>query len=258
MRTEAAAFFDGHHPGAVEHLDLATVIKVSQTISGETVLEPLLDTLMRAAIEHAGAERALLILLRQGEPRIVAEATTSGDTVVVQLRDGPATPTALPELVLNYALRTREAVIVDDAASHAPFAEDPYIRERRARSVLTLPLITQAKLIGALYLENHLAPGVFAPGRVVVLKLLASQAATALENARLYRDRAESEARIRRLVDADIIGIIFWDLDGQIFDANDAFLKMIGYDRHDVSRGLLQWTDLNSCGMAQRRRATLG
>ena len=245
LRTEAAATSStGTIQAPVEHLDLATVIKVSQTVSGETVLEPLLDTLMRAAIEHAGAERALLILSRQGEPRIAAEATTSGDTVVVQLRDAPAAPAALPESVLHYALRTREAVIVDDAASHAPFAADPYIHERRARSILALPLITQAKLIGALYLENHLAPGVFAPGRVVVLKLLASQAATALENARLYRDLAEREARIRRLVDADIIGIIFWDLDGQIIDANDAFLRMIGYDRHDISRGLLRWTDL--------------
>lgn len=244
LRTQAATTSStGTIQATVEHLDLATVIKVSQTISGETVLEPLLDTLMRAAIEHAGAERALLILSRQGEPRIAAEATTRGDTVIVQLRDELAAPAALPESVLHYALRTREAVIIDDAASHAPFAADPYVHERRARSILALPLITQAKLIGALYLENHLAPGVFAPGRVVVLKLLASQAATALENARLYRDLAEREARIRRLVDADIIGIIFWNLDGQIIDANDAFLKMIGYDHHDISRGVL-WTDL--------------
>jgi PAS domain S-box-containing protein len=220
------------------------VIKVSQRISGETVLEPLVDTLMRAAIEHAGAERALLILSRERQPRIAAEATTRGDIVIVQLRDEPAAPATLPESVLQYALRTREAVIIDAAASHAQFAADPYIHERRAQSILALPLITQAKLIGVLYLENHLAPGVFAPGRVVVLKLLASQAATALENARLYRDLAEREARIRRLVDAVIIGIIFWELDGQSIDANDAFLKMIGYDRHDISRGLLRWTDL--------------
>ena len=84
---------------------------------------------------------------------------------------------------------------------------DPYIRERQARSILCLPLINQAKLIGVLYLENNLARSVFAPARIAVLKLLASQAAIALENTRLYRDLAEREAKIRRLVDANIIGI---------------------------------------------------
>ena len=71
----------------VEHLDLATVIKVSQAVSGEIVLEKLIDTLMRTAIEHAGAERGLLILPRGVEQRIEAEATTSGDTIIVRLRE---------------------------------------------------------------------------------------------------------------------------------------------------------------------------
>ena len=97
----------------------------------------------------------------------------------------------------------------------SPFAADPYIRQRQARSVLALPLLTQAKLIGALYLENNLAPGVFAPARIAVLKLLASQAAIALENTRLYREVAEREAKIRRLVDANIIGICTWQREGQ-------------------------------------------
>ena len=73
----------------VEHLDLATVIRVSQAVSGEIVLEKLIETLMRTAIEQAGAERGLLILPRGVEQRIAAEATTAGDTVTVHLRDGP-------------------------------------------------------------------------------------------------------------------------------------------------------------------------
>ena len=117
------------------------------------------------------------------------------------------TAAVLPESVLHYVLRTRESVILDDAAAQPPFSADPYIRQRQARSILCLPLINQAKLIGVLYLENNLAPRVFAPARIAVLKLLASQAAISLENARLYRDLAEREAKIRRLVDANIIGI---------------------------------------------------
>ena len=117
----------------------------------------------------------------------------------------------LPESVLHYVLRTRESVILDDAAAQSPFGVDPYIRQRQARSILCLPLLNQAKLIGVLYLENNLAPRVFAPARISVLKLLASQAAIALENARLYSDLGEREARIRRLVDSNIIGIIIGD-----------------------------------------------
>ena len=228
----------------VEHLDVATVIAVSQAVSGEMVLEKLLDTLMRTAVEHAGAERALLILSRDGEPRIAAEATTSTETVMVHLRDQAVTGFLLPETVLRHVLHARESVILDDAAFVNPFTTDPYIARRHARSVFCLPLMNQAKLIGALYLENNLAPRVFAPASTAVLKLLASQAAISLENSRLYRDLADREGKIRRLVDANVLGICIWNLEGAIVAANEAFLRMLQYDREDVVSGRLRWTEL--------------
>jgi PAS domain S-box-containing protein len=228
----------------VEHLDLATVIKVSQAVSGEIVLENLIDTLMRTAMEQAGAERALLIIPCGQEPRIEAEATTSGDTVTVRLVDEAVTERALPESVLHYVLRTRESVVLDDAAAQSPFGVDSYIRQHQARSILCLPLLNRAKLIGVLYLENNLTPRVFAPARISVLKLLASQAAIALENARLYNDLREREARIRRLVDSNIIGIFIGDSRGRIIEANDAFLEMLGYGHDDVISGRMRWTKL--------------
>ena len=244
----------------VERLDLATVIKVSQAVSGEIVLEKLLETLMRTAIAQAGAARGMLVLLRGAEPRIEAEATTDGDTVFVQLQNTPTTAAKLPESVLQYVLRTRESLILDDAAAEPPFAEDPYVRQHLARSILCLPLINRAKLIGVLYLENNLTPRVFAPARITVLKLLASQAAISLENTRLYRDLAEREARIRRLVDANIIGICIWELEGKILEANDALLRIVGYDREDLVSGRLRWTDLTPPewrGRFPRQRAEL-
>jgi GAF domain-containing protein len=228
----------------VEQLDLGTVVKVLQAVSGEIVLEKLLDMIIRTAIAQAGAERSLLIVPRDTEPQIEAEATTSSDMVVVELRREPVTETALPVSVLQYVLRTRENLVLDEAATEPPFAADPYIRHHQARSILCLPLITQTKLIGVLYLENNLTTGVFAAARIAVLRLLASQAAIALENARLYRDLAEREAKIRRLVDANIIGIFISRRDGRIVEANDAFLKMVGYDREDLTIGRLRWTDL--------------
>jgi PAS domain S-box-containing protein len=154
--------------------------------------------------------------------------------------------------VLHTVIRTRESVILDDALAQNPFSADEYISQKRARSVLCLPLVKQSKLIGVLYLENKLASHVFTPSRISVLELLASQAAISLENARLYYDLQEREARIRRLVDSNIVGIVFWDVQGRIIDANQAFLDMVGYAREDLVSGRLRWTELTP---AERRDA---
>jgi PAS domain S-box-containing protein len=241
----------------VEQLDLATVIEVSQAISGEMVLEKLIDRLMRAAIEHAGAERGLLISPRSEELQIGAEATTRGDDVIVQLRDGAQPAGALPEALVRYAMRTQETVILDDASSQNPFSTDPYIVERRARSILCLPLINQGKIIGVLYLENNLTPRVFTPERVTVLKVLASQAAISLENTRLYRELEDREAKIRRLVDANIIGIFVANLEGRILEANDTFLRIVGYDREDLALGRVHRTELTPPEWRERDTRTI-
>jgi PAS domain S-box-containing protein len=226
----------------VEHVDIDTVSKVSQALSGEMVLERLIDTLMRLAIEHAGAERSVLLLLRENELRPEAEAVTNGSAVIVRRPDN--SPTVIPTSVINYVMRTREVVILDDASAHQLFSADPYVRERNAKSVLCLSLVSDSKLAGVLYLENNLTPYAFTPGRIAVLKLLALQAAISLENSYLYGDLAEREAKIRRLVDANIIGIIIWDIEGRIVDCNDAFLRMVGYERTDITEGTLRWTEL--------------
>jgi signal transduction histidine kinase/CheY-like chemotaxis protein len=108
------------------------------------------------------------------------------------------TPSELPESVLHTVIRTRESVILDDALAQIPFSADVYVQQRRPRSVLCLPLVKQAKLVGALYLENNLTSRAFTPGRIAVLELLASQAAISLENAALYSDlRQENTDRKR-------------------------------------------------------------
>ena len=229
---------------SVEQLDLATVIKVSQAVSGERVLEKLIDTLMRIAIEYAGAERGLLILPRGIEHRIEAEATTTGDTITVRLEEALKVEAAAPESIIHYVARTHESVILDDASAENSFYDDAYLRHHHARSILCLPLINQAKLLGLFYLENNLAPGVFTPTRIALLKLLASQAAISLENIHLYRDLEEREAKIRRLVDANIMGVYIWNLEGEILEANEAFLQLLRYHRSDVVSGGLRWTDL--------------
>ena len=229
---------------SAELLDLATVIKVSQAASGEMMLEKLIDRVMRAAIEHAGAERGLLILPRGDEPQIEAEVTTSGNDVSVHQRHVSVAAAVLPESVVRYLMRTREDVILGDATAENPFSADAYIVQHRVRSILCLPLVNQARLSGILYLENKLTPHVFTPERITVLKVLASQAAISLENTRLYRDLEDRERKIRRLVDANILGIFTWDLEGAIVEANEAFLHMLHYGHEDLESGRVRWTDL--------------
>ena len=190
---------------AVEQLDLDTVVKASQAVSGEIELGKLIETLMRIAVEHAGAERGLLIIIHNDEPRIEAEATSGRGTVEVTLQHATVTGSDLPESVLHTVIRTRESVILDDASTQNPFSADGYIRDAHARSVLCLPMRKQAKLIGVLYLENNLTPHAFTPARLAVLNLLASQAAISLENAQLYADlrlenseRKQAEDQLRR------------------------------------------------------------
>jgi PAS domain S-box-containing protein len=210
----------------------------------EIIEGKLIDTLMRTAIEYAGAERGLLILARDDEYRVEAEVTTSDDTVTVGQRQPSVPPAGLPESILHYVMRTKESVLLHDAGAANPFSADEYIQRQHARSILCLPLLKQSRLAGVLYLENNLTAHVFTPARIMVLKLLASQAAMSLENTRLYGDLQEREATIRRLVDSNIIGIFVWDLDGRISEANEAFLRIIGYNREDLVSGRLRWKDL--------------
>jgi PAS domain S-box-containing protein len=208
----------------------------------------LIDTLMRTAITHAGAERGVLILPHGSEYWIEAEATIAGGTATVDLRHTRVAATDLPESVFRYALRTEECVLMHDASGQSAFSADEYIRAHQLRSVLCLPLLKQTRVVGVLYLENNLTRHAFTSARVAVLKVLASAAAISLENTRLYGELREREARVRRLVESNIIGICIWSRDGRIIEANEAFLRIIQYDHDDLASGCIRWTDLTPVG----------
>src|SRR4051812_38737413 len=245
---------------AVDQLDLAAVVETSQAVSGEIVLDRLIHRLLTVAVEHAGAARGLLILPSGDQQRIEAEATTDHNRVAVQLRQVAPTSAEVPESVLRYVIRAKDSVILADASADELFSGDEYVRRNGSRSILCLPLMKQGQLIGVLYLENHLASHVFTPARTAVLKLLASQAAISLENARLYaqlreengeRARAEdelrkSEGRWRAMFESSTLGIALTGLDGRFVDANPAYLRMVGYSQaelRDLSFRMITYDD---------------
>ena len=167
---------------------IETLTQISQALSSEIVIDKLIEILMRVAIEHAGADRGLLVLLEDDAQRIEAEATAGRDRIEVRIHGTNVTTSELPVSIIQYVVRTLESVILDDASVHNQFSADHYFSQKRCRSIFCLPLVRQTKLIGVLYLENTFGSHVFTPARVSLLKLLASQAAISIENARLYAD----------------------------------------------------------------------
>jgi len=227
--------------GGARPLDALAVIKASQAVSREVVFDRLLATLMRTMIENAGAERGSLLLVCEDKLWVVAEACVIGESLDVRLCEEPP-DRRLPVSVLNYAWRSRERVILDDASVFS--SDDEYFVRECPKSVLCLPILRQMELVGLLYLENNLVANVFTSERLTVLELLAGQAAISLTNARLYRDVQQAEARLRRLVEANIIGIAIVEFDGRVTEANDAFLRLIGYERKDLTEGRISWKDI--------------
>ena len=227
-----------------QQLDVAAVVKASQALSSEIVLAKLIERLMTIALENAGANRGFLILPSGDEYLIQAEARATGDQIEVTTRQAPITGFTCPKSVVRYVIRTRESVILDDASKSNLFSADDYLRDRQSKSILCLPLIKQQQLTGILLLENTLASHTFTPARIAVLELLAAQAAISLENTHLYSDLQEREAKVRRLVDSNIIGILIGNPDGHAQEANREFLRIVGYDQADLAAGRLRRTEL--------------
>jgi PAS domain S-box-containing protein len=208
----------------VRLLDVETVVKASQALSSEIVLSKLIEKLMQIAVEHAGADRALLILLKGSEPQIEAEATNGQGKPKVSVRQKRITPLDLPQSALQYVFRTGERVVLDDASAANLYSEDEYVRQKRPRSVLCQPIVKQTNLIGAVYLENNLTPRAFTSDRVAVLELLASQAAISLENATLFSDLQRSEAYLAQGQSISHTGSYGWNLSsGEVYWSEETY-----------------------------------
>jgi predicted ATPase/signal transduction histidine kinase/tRNA A-37 threonylcarbamoyl transferase component Bud32 len=190
-----------------EQLDLLSVIKASQTISGEIVLEQLVRQLIKVVLEEGGAQKGYLLLVSDGELRLEVEALLGErgiETTILPSLPAASSP-LVPVSILQYVLRTRQCVILANAADGRRlerFAADDYLARVRPKSVLCLPIVRRSEAIGLLYLENSQIAELFTAERVAALELLAAQAAISLENARLvhkeHRARAAAEEAERR------------------------------------------------------------
>ncbi|MCP2727710.1 AAA family ATPase [Limnofasciculus baicalensis] len=189
-------------------LDLTTVIKASQTLFGEIVLDKLLAKLMEIIIENAGAQKGFLILETKGKLLIEASGAVPGvgecyggkDCVKVLQSIPIATCDGLSPTIINYVARTLESVVLNDATREGLFSNDSYIKANQPKSILCFPLIDRGKMEGIIYLENNLTTGAFTQDRIEILNLLSAQAAIAIENARFYHNMAELNKAYERFV----------------------------------------------------------
>ena len=160
-------------------LDISTIIKANQAIASEIVLESLLKTLLNILLENAGAETGCLLLQKESLE------------IAIHSQLIEAIPGNLPESILYYVARTQELVLLDNASTQDKFDQDLYIQTVKPLSILCYPLINQGKLIGIIYLENNMIAGAFTEDRIALIRLLSGQAAIAITNAMLYREREQ-------------------------------------------------------------------
>jgi predicted ATPase/signal transduction histidine kinase len=191
-------------------LDRMSLLRAAETISGEVELERLLNTLMEICLTTAGAVRGALVIEEQGEPFIRAIGSLS-ETVSLQ-RTALAASDRVPGAIIEHVRRTREALVLADAARHPTFGSDRYVAAEETRSILALPILRLGKLVGVLYLENDLTTRAFAPERIRVLQVLSSHIAVSLENSLLFEkltreveERQRAEARVRFLAESSAL-----------------------------------------------------
>lgn len=182
---------------SLDAFDLTAIMQASQTISGELVLNKLLEKLMQIVMINAGAERSFLILVENDVLLVQAEISIEKKkSILLQKIPLYEKQEKLSIAIVQYVTRTKKELLLNDAVNEGNFINDPYIKRRNIRSLLCLPLITKDKLIGILYLENNLITGAFTQDRSQLLTMLSSQIAISIETARLYAN-LESEVEKR-------------------------------------------------------------
>ncbi len=192
---------------ATETLDLDTVMKAAQAISKEIELSDLLKSMMHIVIENAGAQKGFLLLEKMGQWSIEAEGSTDREQVTV-LQSLPINNDILPTSIIQYVIRSKKPLTLDDATHADQFSSNPYIQYNQPKSILCLPLLNQGIVSGILYLENNLATNVFTQNRLELLNLLSGEVITAIDNARLYSHLKELNKAYESFVPKEFLSLL--------------------------------------------------
>lgn len=227
---------EGIHGGETSmsnRIDVTSVLKASQVISGEVTLDRLLNSMMTIVMENAGATKGFTILDDQGALTVEAQGEMNQDSDQVYHAVPVEAHPGLSAAIVSYAARTREVVLLNDASRKGPFTRDPYVKKHQPKSILAYPIVNQNRLIGVLYLENAITTGAFTSQGVEVLGMLASQIAISITNARLYESLEEKVRKRTRELNESL---------SKVENANMLIMSSLNY-AHKIQSSLLPALD---------------
>jgi PAS domain S-box-containing protein len=241
----------------VDQFDMHSVLAASQSISSHILLPQLQEKLLKLACEYSGAQEGYL-LLGQGEDfALHAQATIGASGLQVRILEPPSPlegSELLPRTLIRHAAQTRAKVILDDARAQTLFSGGEYLARTQPRSVLCLPILRQGRVVGLLYLENNLVTRAFTPDRLLVLELLAAQAAISLETAHLYSALHGSQQQLQAIIDNATTLIFGKDRQGRYLFANRQYLQVFKRTQEQVV-GHTDW-ELHPRGPSARAHAS--
>lgn len=183
-------------------LDKSTIIKTYQAITEEIVLDELLKKILIILLENAGADKCALFLYKENMLYLEGIGKVIEDEIDITVLQSMAIKDCdnVPKSIINYVATTNESVIKNNISQGDIFAKDSFISKNNIKSVVCMPIKYQSKSIGILYLENSLVEGVFSESRVELLKIISSQLAISIENARLYSELQELNINLEEKV----------------------------------------------------------
>lgn len=173
-----------------DSIDMTSMIKAMQVISGEIRIEKLLRSLMSLILENAGARQGALLLVNRDDKELYIEAqkkTFDDEIEIMQSIPYRKSSLLCPEIV-QFVARSHENVVLGNACEEGEFTNSPHIQRGLIKSVLSVPVLYQNRLMGVIYLEHDLAEDVFTEEQIQTLKVLSSQASISIENALLYEN----------------------------------------------------------------------
>ncbi|RAI89425.1 adenylate/guanylate cyclase domain-containing protein [Algoriphagus yeomjeoni] len=211
MKEAYAGFISAEEIGVNANiLDLDTILKTINLISGEMKLENILTGLMQLVSENAGADRAFLITIEKDSKVIKASIDNSSNEIQVLQNIPYADFEEISHSVINYVLRSGETLVLEDATKTLPYSDEEYIDSNKVKSILCIPQKHSGVGFSLLYLENRLLSGAFTKERIEILQVMATQTAISLQNAMLLEstnqlnEKLIQEVEVRKEVEENL------------------------------------------------------
>lgn len=244
----------------LELIDIKTIIKINHILSKEIVLENLIKRLTNILTENIGAQKVVLIMEEDKQLYVKGKKNISDKEIKILNNITMEECDCIPKSIINYVNRRNEIVMYENISDEYGYHKDEYINLNKPKSVLCLPLINKKILTGVLYLENNLISGAFTKDRLDMLKMLSSQIAICLENAKLYENLEKSNERLEKEVQkrtkeliyerdklqnyVDVAEMFFvaYDKTGRINLVNKKICQVLGYEKNQLIGK--HWTEI--------------